>query len=397
MKMLPLQTGLITSLLLVSFSTLAGSLTVTNDFVSGTPAVAADVNQNFTDIETAVNDNDTRITANGGGVTTNAADIATNAGNITTNSGGISTNAGGIMTNATDIGTNATDIGTNATDIGTNATDIGTNATDIGTNAINIGTNATAITDLQQNSFACAGNDVNDEMVRVGPLCVDKYEASVWDSAVGGGTQYGVGNVLVATDDYPCNNNGSDCVNNAFARSQTGVQPSTAITWFQAQQACANSGKRLLTNAEWQMAVAGTVDPGASDGTAGVCNTGTNSGDDVRNTGGGTACVSRWGAEDMVGNVYEWVADWVQGGGSTLGTFAANASSATATGAYDSSDLAGFNTVPASGGSPGNAMPAAILRGGAFNSQGGAGSFAMRADFSPDFVGNTRIGFRCAR
>ncbi len=41
---------------------------------------------------------------------------------------------------------------------------------------------------------SCPGNDANDVMVRVGPLCVDKYEASVWDRAdgtdgAGGGPQ----------------------------------------------------------------------------------------------------------------------------------------------------------------------------------------------------------------
>jgi hypothetical protein len=39
----------------------AGSLTVTNTFTSGTTASAAQVNQNFTDVETAVNDNNTKI------------------------------------------------------------------------------------------------------------------------------------------------------------------------------------------------------------------------------------------------------------------------------------------------------------------------------------------------
>ncbi len=48
----------------------------------------------------------------------------------------------------------------------------------------------------------CPGNDANDAMVRVGALCVDKYEASVWDRAdgtdgAGGGPQSGtVSNAL---------------------------------------------------------------------------------------------------------------------------------------------------------------------------------------------------------
>jgi hypothetical protein len=48
---------------------LAGSVSVPNTFVGGTPAVADEVNANFSAVETAVNDNDSRIT-------TNAADIA---------------------------------------------------------------------------------------------------------------------------------------------------------------------------------------------------------------------------------------------------------------------------------------------------------------------------------
>jgi hypothetical protein len=141
---------------------------------------------------------------------------------------------------------------------------------------------------------ACQGNGSGDAMVSAGSVCIDKYEVSVWSSPTGG-TQYGA-----TADDYPCNDNGQNCTN-IYARSVPGVTPSRFITWFQAQQALANSGKRLPTNAEWQQAVAGTPDSTA-------CNVSTGS---VANTGANAGCVSRFGAFDMVGNLNEWVADWV--------------------------------------------------------------------------------------
>lgn len=137
---------------------------------------------------------------------------------------------------------------------------------------------------------SCVGNGVNDEMVKVGATCVDVYEASLWSSLTGG----------TPVTASLCDPNGNDCAGAIFARSIAGVTPSASITWFQAQQACANVGKRLLTNAEWQQAAAGTPDgapcivdsesPGPT-GTAG--------------------CDSNWGTFDMVGNLDEWVADWV--------------------------------------------------------------------------------------
>ena len=74
-----------------------------------------------------------------------------------------------------------------------------------------------------------------------------------------------------------------------------GVEPRASITWFQAQQALANSGKRLPTNAQWQMAVAGTPDSTA-------CNVG---GSAAQKTGANPGCRSDWGANDMVGNLWE--------------------------------------------------------------------------------------------
>lgn len=168
------------------------------------------------------------------------------------------------------------------------------------------------------------------DAVRSGTTCIDKFEASVWrvpnptttnanlvakieqgtvtaaDLAAGGATALGI-----SSDDYaPCADNGQNCANDIYAASLSGVPPSPRITWFQAQMACANARKRLPTNAEWQAAVAGTPDPGPDNGTTDcVSNTGTISFTAI--TGSRRDCVSSIGAFDMVGNLYELVADWV--------------------------------------------------------------------------------------
>jgi len=159
------------------------------------------------------------------------------------------------------------------------------------------------------------GNGCPVHMVRVGPLCVDKYEATVWSEPPTSdgsprGTRFGL-----TGDDYPCSFNGNGCsgANPIYAASLPSRRPSAFITWFQAQQACLNVGKRLLTNAEWQGAAAGTpteYEPGADDG-VNDCNTST--AHHVVRTGSRKSCVSSFGAFDMVGNLIEWTADWIQG------------------------------------------------------------------------------------
>ena len=167
-----------------------------------------------------------------------------------------------------------------------------------------------------------------------------------------------------------------------YAVSIAGVQPSSCITWFQANQACLLSGKRLLTNREWQGAAASTPDTRTDNGTT-DCNfnhTGTPS-----DTGSRSSCKSAWGAFDMIGNVDEWVADWADQ--------ASNCTDWTTSAGIPGVDESCFGGPGGLGGTAAS-LPAALIRGGNFGSL--AGVFTVRADRVPsDF--EQFIGFRCAR
>lgn len=207
----------------------------------------------------------------------------------------------------------------------------------------------------------CPGVAPDDVMIKVGPTCIDAYEVSIWDAPVGG-------NQIVGADpiDY-CDPDGSDCTG-IFARSVAGVEPAVNITWFQAQQALANVGKRLPINAEWQAAVAGTPDGvpcRVSGGTLGA--TGTQAG-----------CVSHHGIFDLVGNASEWVADWV-----------AKPTGCTGWGAFSDDEMC------LSGASETFTFPGALYRGGSFSEGAEAGPFAL-SNLRPT-VGNDDLGFRGSR
>ncbi len=213
----------------------------------------------------------------------------------------------------------------------------------------------------------CPGNGTTDVMVQVGPLCVDVYEASLWNSRTGG----------IQTGGPTCNPNGNDCTS-IFARSVANVTPTTWITWFQAQQACANSGKRLLTNAEWQMAAAGTP-----NGDTYSCHTHSLISESPAKTGTFSACISNHGVYDMVGNVSEWVADWVP---QSTG-FPACVPPLFAPNFTNFNCFAGAST---SGG------PGALIRGGTFFNDEIAGVFAVDGLSEPS-NSLSFTGFRCAR
>jgi hypothetical protein len=235
------------------------------------------------------------------------------------------------------------------------------------------------------------------DQVKAGTVCIDKYEASVWsvpgattfnrplvrklqlgrataaDLTAGGATQVGV-----ASDDYPCSDHGDNCTNVIFAASIAGVVPSAYATWLQAQQACANSLKRLPANGEWQIAAMGTPDPGPDNGIS-DCNSG--SAFAAVASGSRSACVSSRGAFDMVGNLYEWTADWVP---------ASDAFGCPYWGAAANDDmcLLGANPMPAA--------PGVITRGGYYGHGSDAGPLAVDA-FSQAHDGYDFLGFRCAR
>jgi formylglycine-generating enzyme required for sulfatase activity len=171
-----------------------------------------------------------------------------------------------------------------------------------------------------------------------------------------------------------------------YAASIPGVLPSTALSWFQADQACAAVGKRLLTNLEWQVASASTPDAGALDDGATSCATNT---EEPVATGSRSACVSAWGVRDQVGNVGEWVGLWIPAGPDlpppTPGfPFVCIP--------YLAGDLSCF------GDDASPPVPVGLARGGeTADSFDGAlsGVFAIRNE--PLAGVGSRVGFRCAR
>ncbi len=225
-----------------------------------------------------------------------------------------------------------------------------------------------------------------DEMVKVGTrtsaFWIDRYEAGIWSGSDGTGTEYGA-NLSSFPTTFPKNGVGTQTL---YAVSKLGVPPSTGMTWFQADAACRASGKRLPAGDEWLMAASGTPDPGADTGATGACNT-TSGSLALRVTGGGVSgCASTWGAQDMLGNVTEYTAEWFTGvdGSPSVGIYGDDGSWNVAGDARSST----YTTY-----TPG--VPAAAMRGGGAYEQAQSGVFSLYLDFGPGgWV--TSGGLRCA-
>ncbi|MFZ1984577.1 MAG: hypothetical protein WAU91_09190 [Desulfatitalea sp.] len=75
-------------------STQAGEVTIPNIFTAGTPAVAADVNENFAAVKAAIDDNAANIDTNTSDSDANAAAIADHSQSITTHQGRLARSSG---------------------------------------------------------------------------------------------------------------------------------------------------------------------------------------------------------------------------------------------------------------------------------------------------------------
>ncbi len=237
-----------------------------------------------------------------------------------------------------------------------------------------------------------------DEMVRVGDFWIDRYEASVvnkdlyaggkCNGTAGTAQQYGA-----AKDDYPVKTfpDSGDWTAPLFACSVKGRTPSHWLTWYQALQVCVAAGKHLCTNTQWQVAVAGTHDAGSQNGNiSNLCNTNSVY---VRDTGkagstpGGTkSCVSNWGAEDMIGNLDEWVAMLARGGryDTKKGLVDGRVTSLWGAGYGDGKDVIYNGGGAASNGTAWvNGHPAAAIRGGSSGATANAGAFFFNLSASP--------------
>lgn len=226
------------------------------------------------------------------------------------------------------------------------------------------------------------------DSVRSGTVCIDKYEATVWQvqaEHVGVIRKIQDGKVLLADlqaahavqlglapgdlEAAGCPPTGNGCVN-VYAVSIPGMTPSRYLTWFQALATARNSLKRLPTNQEWQAAALGTPD-GAPCA--------------VENTSipGDPGCVSDVGAFDMVGGVSERVADWADRGGDF------NCMNWPSTFGDDLSCVGGVGSADV------NRLPGTLVRGGSFGYRANGGPFAAVV-LAADLAANA-VGFRCVR
>jgi hypothetical protein len=247
---------------------------------------------------------------------------------------------------------------------------------------------------------------LRDEVVKVGTgrsaFWIDRYEASVYDRA---GTPLGMG----VDETYPgLPRNGqwspASAQSPLVAVSRTGVLPSGSLTWFQAVEVCRAAGKRLPTGDEWLAAASGTVDSSAN------CLV---TGGGARTTGAAGRCLSAWGAQDMIGNVWEWTAEWYAGLGRTgfdtlPGVLRGRETTFGMPGWTGDPTLAGWpstefnedllNNISSGVFSYGPArfgLPAAAHRGGSWRDGSGAGVFALGLDSAPSSRAGW-IGVRCA-
>lgn len=136
-------------------------------------------------------------------------------------------------------------------------------------------------------------------------FCIDRFEAKLDNGAPG--------NAVQSSNDESLDLDGST---EAAAQGALGVKPATSVSWYQAKAACANTGKRLCSAAEWERACRGPegiIYPYGDDMNDAACRGFFNyPAQRPSNTGSLKTCGSAFGVYDLSGNVEEWTATAVE-------------------------------------------------------------------------------------
>lgn len=211
--------------------------------------------------------------------------------------------------------------------------------------------------------FSCPADELPLHKVSLDGFYIDKYEVTA--------AQYAE---CVAADgcQFPTNTS-SETRESYFGEDEFANYPVIYVSWQNAADFCTWAGKRLPTEAEWELAARGTKSNtyawGDKEPTCSLAN-GDGCVGDTNAVGSQPDGASVYGVMDMTGNVWEWVNDW-----------------------YSETY---YTESPAQNPAGPDGSTNKVLRGGSWASKWVFLRASGRA-YDPDFNSSNDVGFRCAK